>query len=98
MSAERPRPTFIPSCAVLTPSLQVDTSDAFYHRLHRFPEVLEKRSARLERERLIHERSKLINELEELRGRGWVYQGAQGGKGEEERRRRIKEGEDRLKR
>lgn len=77
---------------------QIDTSDAFYHRLHRYPEVLEKRSARLERERLIHERSKLILELEELRGRGWVYHGSQGGKGEEERRRKIREGEERLKR
>ncbi|KAI5481653.1 hypothetical protein MNV49_002879 [Pseudohyphozyma bogoriensis] len=77
---------------------EIDTSDAYYHRLHRFPEVLEKRSARLERDRLIHERAKLITELEELRGRGWVYQGAQGGRGEQERRRRIKEGEERLKR
>lgn len=51
----------------------LDTSDALYARLHRYPEVLEKRASRLERERLIHERSKLINELEELRGRGWVY-------------------------
>lgn len=79
-------------------SLQVDTSDAYYHRLHRFPEVLEKRSARLERDRLIHERSKLILEIEEMRGRGWVYHGSQGGKGEAERRRKLSEGEERLKR
>lgn len=78
--------------------LQADTSDAHYHRLHRFPEILEKRSARLERDRLIHERAKLITELEELRSRSWVYQGAQGGKGEEERKRKIKERELRLKR
>lgn len=77
---------------------QADTSDAHYHRLHRFPEVLEKRSTRLERERLIHERSKLILEIEEMRGRGWVYHGAQGGKGEEVRRRKLQEGEERLKR
>ncbi|KDE04105.1 hypothetical protein MVLG_05475 [Microbotryum lychnidis-dioicae p1A1 Lamole] len=77
---------------------ETDTSDAHYQRLHRFPEVLEKRSARVERDRLIHERSKLILELEELKGRGWVYIGAQGGKGEEERRRKIKEGELRLAR
>ncbi|GAA5976468.1 hypothetical protein JCM10908_005511 [Rhodotorula pacifica] len=70
---------------------EIDTSDAFYHRLHRYPEVLEKRAARLERERLIHERSKLINELEELRGRTWVYAGTSaGGRAEEERQRRIK--------
>ncbi|KAL8287057.1 hypothetical protein RQP46_004063 [Phenoliferia psychrophenolica] len=77
---------------------QVDTSDAHYLRLHRFPEVLEKRSARLERDRLIHERSKLILEIEEMRGRGWVYQGMQGGKGEQLRRRKLNEGEERLKR
>ena len=76
----------------------IDTSDAHYFRLHRFPEVLEKRSARLERDRLIHERSKLILEIEEMRGRGWVYQGMQGGKGEQLRRRRLDEGEERLKR
>lgn len=73
------------------PFPQVDTSDAFYLRLHRYPEVLEKRASRLERERLIHERSKLINELEELRGRAWVYAGTSaGGRAEEERQRRIK--------
>lgn len=77
---------------------QLDTSDAYYLRLHRFPEVLEKRSARLERDRLIHERSKLILEIELMRGRGWVYQGLQGGKGEEIRRRKLHEGEERLKR
>ncbi|GAA5867301.1 hypothetical protein JCM1840_005018 [Sporobolomyces johnsonii] len=76
-----------------------DTSDAFYLRLHRYPEVLEKRASRLERERLIHERSKLIIELEELRGRGWVYMGNNaGGRAEEERQRKIREGEERLKR
>ncbi|CEQ42962.1 SPOSA6832_04855 [Sporobolomyces salmonicolor] len=76
-----------------------DTSDAFYLRLHRYPEVLEKRASRLERERLIHERSKLILELEELRGRGWVYMGNNaGGRAEEERQRKIREGEERLKR
>ncbi|KAK4053500.1 hypothetical protein OIV83_001667 [Microbotryomycetes sp. JL201] len=79
-------------------NVPVDTSDAFYQRLHRYPEVLEKRSARLEKERLIHERNKLVMELEELRGRSWVYTGAQGGKSEEDRRRRIREMEDRLAR
>ncbi|BGO90006.1 hypothetical protein NBRC10512_001991 [Rhodotorula toruloides] len=78
---------------------EVDTSDAFYLRLHRYPEVLEKRASRLERERLIHERSKLINELEELRGRAWVYAGTSaGGRAEEERQRKIKEMEERLAR
>ncbi|KAM0754378.1 hypothetical protein T439DRAFT_376873 [Meredithblackwellia eburnea MCA 4105] len=78
---------------------QQDTSDAFYLRLHRYPEVLEKRSAKLERDRLIHERSKLILELEDLRGRGWVYHGgARVGRSEEIRRRKIREGEERLKR
>lgn len=79
----------------------MDTSDALYHRLHRYPEVLEKRASRLERERLIHERSKLINELEDLRGRGWVYTGnssAMGGRAEVERQRKLKEGEERLAR
>ncbi|GAA5862563.1 hypothetical protein JCM3774_001060 [Rhodotorula dairenensis] len=80
-------------------AVEVDTSDAFYHRLHRYPEVLEKRAARLERERLIHERSKLINELEELRGRTWVYAGTSaGGRAEEERQRRIKLMSERLAR
>jgi hypothetical protein len=61
--------------------------------------VLEKRASRLERERLIHERSKLINELEELRGRAWVYAGTSaGGRAEEERQRKIKEMEERLAR
>ncbi|GAA5933994.1 uncharacterized protein JCM15063_000527 [Sporobolomyces koalae] len=80
---------------------EIDTSDALYHRLHRYPEVLEKRASRVERERLIHERSKLIIELEELRGRGWVYTGSSsgtGGKAEEERQRKVKEGELRLAR
>ena len=94
----------------------VDTNDAFYHRLHRYPEILEKvrppalacgivltrsvtqRSAKVERERLIHERSKLILEIEEMKGRGWVYHGAQGGKGEEQRRQRLAEAEERLQR
>ncbi|BGP23196.1 proteophosphoglycan 5 [Rhodotorula toruloides] len=81
------------------PAPEVDTSDAFYLRLHRYPEVLEKRASRLERERLIHERSKLINELEELRGRAWVYAGTSaGGRAEEERQRKIKEMEERLAR
>ncbi|GAA5844185.1 hypothetical protein JCM5353_000276 [Sporobolomyces roseus] len=83
------------------PVASVDTSDALYHRLHRYPEVLEKRASRLERERLIHERSKLINELEDLRGRGWVYTGnssAMGGRAEVERQRKLKEGEERLAR
>ncbi|KPV76595.1 uncharacterized protein RHOBADRAFT_52582 [Rhodotorula graminis WP1] len=78
---------------------EADSSDAFYLRLHRYPEVLEKRASRLERERLIHERSKLINELEELRGRTWVYAGnSAGGRAEEERQRKIKEMQDRLAR
>ncbi|GAA5901201.1 hypothetical protein JCM8208_002301 [Rhodotorula glutinis] len=78
---------------------EADTSDAFYLRLHRYPEVLEKRASRLERERLIHERSKLINELEELRGRTWVYAGnSAGGRAEEERQRKIKQMQDRLAR
>ncbi|GAA5834947.1 hypothetical protein JCM9279_007153 [Rhodotorula babjevae] len=78
---------------------EVDTSDAFYLRLHRYPEVLEKRASRLERERLIHERSKLIIELEELRGRTWVYAGnSAGGRAEEERQRKIREMQDRLAR
>ncbi|GAA5855820.1 hypothetical protein JCM8547_000372 [Rhodosporidiobolus lusitaniae] len=78
---------------------EVDTSDAFYLRLHRYPEVLEKRASRLERERLIHERSKLINELEELKGRTWVYAGTSaGGRAEEERQRKIKAMEERLAR
>lgn len=64
----------------LTPPKQhIDTSDAHYHRLHRFPEILEKRSARLEREKLIHERSKLILEIEDLKGKGWVYTMGPGG-------------------
>ncbi|KAM0788543.1 hypothetical protein ACM66B_001671 [Microbotryomycetes sp. NB124-2] len=79
-------------------NVKADSSDAYYQRLHRYPEVLEKRSARLEKERLIHERNKLALELEELRGRGWVYTGAQGGKSEEDRRRRIREMEERLQR
>ncbi|GAA5823757.1 hypothetical protein JCM3770_005550 [Rhodotorula araucariae] len=81
------------------PPAEADTSDAFYLRLHRYPEVLEKRASRLERERLIHERSKLINELEELRGRTWVYAGTSaGGRAEEERQRKIREMEERLAR
>ncbi|GAA6059324.1 hypothetical protein JCM10212_005904 [Sporobolomyces blumeae] len=83
------------------PLVEVDTSDALYHRLHRYPEVLEKRASRLERERLIHERSKLILELEELRGRGWVYVGnasGLGGRAEEERQKKIRQGEERLSR
>ncbi|BGP38382.1 hypothetical protein JCM10449v2_002314 [Rhodotorula kratochvilovae] len=81
------------------PPAEADTSDAFYLRLHRYPEVLEKRASRLERERLIHERSKLINELEELRGRTWVYAGTSaGGKAEEERQRKIREMQERLAR
>lgn len=47
---------------------------------------------------MIHERSKLILEIEEMRGRGWVYHGNQGGKGEEERRKRIRDAEEKLKR
>ncbi|KAK4058552.1 hypothetical protein OIO90_000714 [Microbotryomycetes sp. JL221] len=84
--------------ATAWPNKTVDTSDAFYQRLHRYPEVLEKRSARLEKERLIHERNKLVLELEDLKGRGWVYTGAQGGKSEEDRRRKIREMEEKLKR
>ncbi|GAA5887344.1 hypothetical protein JCM6882_002498 [Rhodosporidiobolus microsporus] len=81
------------------PVPEVDTSDAFYLRLHRYPEVLERRASRLERERLIHERSKLINDLEELRGRTWVYAGTSaGGRAEEERQRRIREMEEKLAR
>lgn len=91
----------------------VDTSDEYYHRLHRFPEILEKvhslltteradregqRSAKAERERLIHERSKLILEIEDMRGRGWVYSGDQGGRGEVDRKRKLKEAEERLAR
>lgn len=75
---------------------QCDMSDAYYQRLHRFPEVLEKRSARLEVEKLISERNKLINELEELKGRGRVYAGVLGGKAGEERKRKIEEGEKKL--
>ena len=61
--------------------------------------MLEKRASRLERERLIHERSKLILELEELRGRTWVYAGTStGGRAEEERQRKIREMEERLAR
>lgn len=90
----------MPLTTTLTRSrVQADTSDAFYLRLHRYPEVLEKRASRLERERLIHERSKLINEIEELRGRTWVYAGTSaGGRAEEERQRRIREMEERLAR
>ncbi|GAA6011369.1 hypothetical protein JCM10207_008316 [Rhodosporidiobolus poonsookiae] len=81
------------------PAPELDDSDAFYLRLHRYPEVLERRASRLERERLIHERSKLINEIEELRGRTWVYQGTSaGGRAEQERQRRIAEMEDKLAR
>ncbi|GAA5834045.1 hypothetical protein JCM11251_003601 [Rhodosporidiobolus azoricus] len=81
------------------PVPEADTSDAFYLRLHRYPEVLEKRASRLERERLIHERSKLINDLEELRGRTWVYAGTSaGGRAEEERQRKIREMEEKLAR
>jgi hypothetical protein len=77
----------------------VDDSDAFYLRLHRYPEVLERRASRLERERLIHERSKLNNELEELRGRTWVYAGTSaGGRAEEERQKKIRGMEERLAR
>ncbi|GAA5924558.1 hypothetical protein JCM10213_004608 [Rhodosporidiobolus nylandii] len=78
---------------------EVDTSDALYLRLHRYPEVLEKRASRLERERLIHERSKLIVELEELRGRSLVYAGTNaGGKAEEDRQKKIKGMEEKLAR
>ncbi|GAA5974254.1 hypothetical protein JCM11641_003357 [Rhodosporidiobolus odoratus] len=78
---------------------EVDTSDAFYLRMHRYPEILERRASRLERERLIHERSKLINDIEELRGRTWVYAGTNaGGRAEEERQKKIKDMEEKLKR
>ncbi|GAA6037263.1 hypothetical protein JCM8097_008651 [Rhodosporidiobolus ruineniae] len=81
------------------PAPEVDTSDAFYTRLHRRPEQLEKRASRLERERLIHERSKLIVEIEELRGRTWVYQGTSaGGRAEEQRQAKIREMEEKLAR
>lgn len=74
---------------------QCDTTDAYYSRLHRFPEVLEKRAAKLEVERLIHERSRLILDLEDLKGKARVWSGA---KTEEERRRKIADAEVRLER
>ena len=45
----------------------MDLSDTAFLRRHRFPEVLEKRSKRRERERLVHERFKLKHTIERLR-------------------------------
>jgi hypothetical protein len=49
-------------------------------------------------ERLINERSKIILEIEELRARSYAYIPGQGGKGEIERNRKLKESEERLQR
>lgn len=42
-------------------------ADAHFHRLHRFPEVLEKRSKRREKEKLVHARFNLRTTLEALK-------------------------------
>jgi hypothetical protein len=52
---------------VVTIASQKDLSDEAFARRHRFPEVLEKRSKRRERERLVHERFKLKTTLDRLR-------------------------------
>ena len=53
----------------MTLRTQADLSDEAFARRHRFPEVLEKKSKRRERERLVHERQKLKHTIERLRSR-----------------------------
>lgn len=47
---------------------------------------------------MINERSKVILEIEELRAKSYAYPPGQGGRGELERNRRLKDSEERLER
>lgn len=63
--------------------------------------MLEKRSARFERERLVHERAQLVLEIDALKSRGYAatkHPNAVLGKGELDRRKKLKQLEDRLRR
>ena len=46
---------------------QEDTSDAAYERRHRRPDNLEKKQRRMEKERLIKERQRLRDRIEQLK-------------------------------
>lgn len=49
------------------PTLQEDTSDAAYERRHRRPDNLEKKQRRMEKERLLRDRQRLKDRIEQLK-------------------------------